>query len=181
MKKILSLIVLSVFVGSALFAQDKVKKATSVEKAPLEVKGKAIIGGAEVAPKAAAEDVAPAADSKMTFDYLLMDYGTITQGSNGVRTFPFINDGSEPLVIATAKGSCGCTVPRYPKEPILPGEKAEIEVRYDTKRVGPFTKTVRMTHNGSTTPVVLTIKGKVEAEPEGIPVKEKSLITPQGN
>ncbi|TNE68072.1 MAG: DUF1573 domain-containing protein, partial [Bacteroidetes bacterium] len=83
----------------------------------------------------------------MTFETTTIDYGTIDKGSEPLRKFSFTNTGNEPLIIKTAKGSCGCTVPTYPKEPIMPGETNVIEVRYDTKRVGAFTKTVTLTTN----------------------------------
>jgi len=108
----------------------------------------------------------------MEFTATEVDYGTIEQHSDPYRFFNFTNTGNEPLVIQNAKGSCGCTVPTYPKEPILPGESAEIKVRYDTKRIGNFTKTVTLTTNEATPKHVLRIKGKVEAapaEPEAVP------------
>jgi len=75
----------------------------------------------------------------MTFDATTMDYGTIDKGADPIRKFKFTNTGNEPLIVKAAKGSCGCTVPTYPKEPIMPGESNVIEVRYDTQRVGAFT------------------------------------------
>lgn len=121
------------------------------------------------------EDIA---GPKMTFEETVMDYGEIDKGSDPLRKFTFVNDGVEPLVIKNAKGSCGCTVPTYPQEPIMPGEEATIEVRYDTNRVGPFTKTVTITTNMPAEKVVLTIKGKVleVAEEESVPAKEKSVF-----
>ncbi|MEM7101836.1 MAG: DUF1573 domain-containing protein [Bacteroidota bacterium] len=109
---------------------------------------------------------------KMTFEFKEYDYGKIAQNSDGVREFPFENNGTEPLIIKHAKGSCGCTVPSYPKAPIMPGEKAVIGVKYDTKRVGPFSKSVRIITNASQDPIVLTIKGNVQKEPEGLPEKQ---------
>ena len=96
-----------------------------------------------------------------------VDYGEILQGSDPLRVFVFTNTGNEPLIITDAKGSCGCTVPSYPKEPILPGEKSKIEVRYDTNRVGPFMKTVTLTTNEVTPSHTLKIKGSVKAKPAG--------------
>ncbi|RMG83973.1 MAG: DUF1573 domain-containing protein [Bacteroidetes bacterium] len=117
--------------------------------------------------------------AKMVFEVTEINYGEIEQHADPYRYFKFKNTGNEPLVIQHAKGSCGCTVPKYPKEPILPGESAQIEVRYDTKRLGPFTKTVTLTTNAvNNSPgkpkgtFVLTIKGKIHpkpAEPEGVP------------
>jgi len=83
----------------------------------------------------------------MEFESLTVDYGTIDQHSEPLRLLKFSNNGDEPLVITNAKGSCGCTVPTWPKEPIMPGESADIEIRYATNRVGPFTKTVKFTTN----------------------------------
>lgn len=101
----------------------------------------------------------------MTFETTEVDYGEILQGADPLRVFKFKNTGDEPLIISKAKGSCGCTVPSYPKEPILPGESANIEVRYDTNRIGPFQKTVTLTTNESTPDHTLKIKGKVNAKP----------------
>lgn len=75
------------------------------------------------------------------------NYGTLDKGANGVRIFKYTNTSPVPLVIKEAKGSCGCTVPVYSKEPLMQGETAEIKVKYDTKRVGAFTKYVTLTTN----------------------------------
>lgn len=91
-------------------------------------------------------------------------YGTIEKASTGVRFFKFTNTGAAPLVISNAKGSCGCTVPSYPKEAIMPGESQFIKVKYDTKRTGAFTKYVTLTTNAkSNTTTRLKIYGTVEA------------------
>ena len=119
------------------------------------------------APVKAAPATAAAATSLskagMKFETDLVDYGTIKKGADPLRKFTFKNTGSEPLIIKNAQGSCGCTVPTYPKEPIMPGQSAAIEVRYDTQRIGAFTKTVTLTTNSSDAETkVLTIKGVVE-------------------
>jgi hypothetical protein len=106
--------------------------------------------------------------AEITFEKDVYDYGNIKQGANGASEFKFKNTGKEPLIISMARGSCGCTVPEWPKEPIKPGETATIKVNYDTKRVGPINKTVTITSNAKTEPTkTLTIKGNVEAVPEG--------------
>jgi hypothetical protein len=107
----------------------------------------------------------------MAFDVTTVDYGTIDKGADPVRKFKFTNTGNEPLIIKTAKGSCGCTVPTYPKEPIMPGESNVIEVRYDTQRVGAFTKNVTITTNEASDTHMLTIKGEVKSPPtqESVP------------
>lgn len=112
---------------------------------------------------AAAKVTGPAA----TFKSTEMDYGRIKQGAEPLRVFEFTNTGSEPLIISGAQGSCGCTVPTYPKEPIMPGQSSKIEVRYDTQRIGGFTKTVTLTTNEANATRILTIKGEVEAPAAG--------------
>lgn len=95
------------------------------------------------------------------FDSEEIDYGKIPQHADGVRVFKFTNTGDAPIVISNAKGSCGCTVPTYPKNVILPGETGEINVKYATDRIGAFTKTVTLTSNASEPSKVLRIKGEV--------------------
>lgn len=91
-----------------------------------------------------------------------IDYGTIAHNANGKREFVFTNNGTKPLIITNTQGSCGCTVPTSPKEPIAPGAKGVIGVQYATDRVGPFTKTVTVTSNAEGQPTkILTIKGVV--------------------
>ncbi len=130
-----------------------------------------------LAKEAVKEEVVPG--PMMNFESTEVDYGTIEQHSDPYRYFKFTNSGDEPLVIKHAKGSCGCTVPTYPKEPILPGETAEIKVRYATDRVGPFTKTITLTTNEASETKVLRIKGKVNkapAEPDAIPAAAPSIL-----
>lgn len=112
----------------------------------------------------------------IVFENETIDYGTINQNENGQREFVFTNNGDEPLVIKSAQGSCGCTVPEAPKEPIAPGAKGVIKVKYDTNRVGMFTKNVTVTTNASETPKVLMIKGDVKAAPA--PATPASPLTP---
>ncbi|HUH73512.1 MAG TPA: DUF1573 domain-containing protein [Chitinophagales bacterium] len=95
-----------------------------------------------------------------------VDYGTINQGDNGSREFELTNTGNAPLIISNATGSCGCTVPVWPKEPILPGQKSTIKVNYDTNRLGSFTKTVTVVSNAANNTDVLQIKGNVLAKTE---------------
>ena len=101
----------------------------------------------------------------MVFASETIDYGTVAANSDGKREFVFTNNGNKPLIITNATGSCGCTVPTYSKEPIAPGAKGVIGVKYDTSRAGqPFTKTVTITSNAAGFPSkTLTIKGNVLA------------------
>jgi hypothetical protein len=102
----------------------------------------------------------------MLFDNETIDYGTIEHNSDGNRKFTFTNNGNKPLIITNTQGSCGCTVPTTPKEPIAPGAKGVIGVKYATDRVGAFTKTVTVTSNAEGQPTkTLTIKGTVLPDP----------------
>ena len=102
----------------------------------------------------------------MVFEKETIDYGTIQQNAEGKREFVLTNNGTEPLIITNAAGSCGCTVPTTPKDPIAPGAKAVIGVKYDTNRPGPFTKNVTVSSNAKGMPSkVLTITGTVIAAP----------------
>jgi archaellum component FlaG (FlaF/FlaG flagellin family) len=104
--------------------------------------------------------------AEMTFETDIHDFGTIEYAGNGTYEFKFKNTGKEPLIISNAKGSCGCTVPTYPKDiPIKPGESNVIKVTYDTKRAGNFTKTVTINSNAKTPEKVITIKGVVQPAP----------------
>ena len=107
---------------------------------------------------------AQASGPMISFDTDTIDYGEITKGSNGVRTFTFENTGDTPLEIQGVRSSCGCTIPKKPEAPIAPGEKGEITVRYDTNRVGVFRKTITVNTNVSSNSIIaLKIKGNVLA------------------
>ena len=96
------------------------------------------------------------------FENETIDYGKIEKGSNGERVFVFTNVGTAPLIIENVKGSCGCTVPTKPEKPVMPGEKGEIKVKYDTNRTGGFSKTVTIVSNATEPRKVVRIKGLVE-------------------
>ncbi len=95
------------------------------------------------------------------------DYGTIAQGANGECTFIVTNVGDAPLILTNCKGSCGCTVPKCDTEPIKPGGKTVVTVRYDTKRVGAINKSVTISSNATNEPEkTVRIKGTVTGGPE---------------
>mgnify|MGYP000477591002 CR=1 FL=1 len=116
--------------------------------------------------------------AKIEFKETTIDYGTIEKGANGLRTFEFTNTGDAPLVISDVHSSCGCTVPKKPKEPIMPGETGEIEVKYDTNRVMPIRKTITVLSNADTPSVSLKIKGNVidPSKTSVLTKKEKSVM-----
>ncbi len=148
MKKILLLATLAIFSVTAMTAQTKTKKATKAVAAKVE------------APKTAKTPAIEGAG--MVFENETIDYGTIPHNADGKREFVFTNNGNKPLVIESTQGSCGCTVPTTPKDPIAPGAKGVIGVKYATDRVGAFTKTVTIKSNavGQESKVV-TIKGTI--------------------
>lgn len=116
--------------------------------------------------------------AKIEFKTDVIDYGTIEKGSNGVRVFEFTNTGDAPLIISSVKSTCGCTVPKKPKDPIMPGESGEIEVKYDTNRVNPIRKTITVISNAETPTVALKIKGLVvdSSKTSVLEQKSKSMI-----
>ena len=97
----------------------------------------------------------------MSFEKAEHDFGTIEQGTPQETIFKFTNTGDAPLIITDAKSSCGCTVPKWSKDPILPGKTGEIQVKYDTNRVNPIRKTITVISNADTPTVALKIKGEV--------------------
>jgi len=123
---------------------------------------------------------APGEGPIMRLDTTVVDYGTIQQNSEPLRVLDFTNTGTEPLVISNARGSCGCTVPTWPKEPIMPGETSTIEVRYATNRIGPFTKKITLTTNEGGEPKVIKVTGTVlkEEKEESVPSSSPSMLNP---
>tara|TARA_Y100000589_G_scaffold287886_1_gene288947 strand:- start:719 stop:1090 length:372 start_codon:yes stop_codon:yes gene_type:complete len=101
--------------------------------------------------------------AKIKFESLEINYGEISKGDNGVRIFKFTNIGSKPLIIDKVYSSCGCTIPKKPSSPIDPGQDDEIQVKYDTNRVGPIRKTITVLSNAINSPTIsLKITGNVE-------------------
>ncbi len=104
--------------------------------------------------------------AEISFKETIIDYGTIENGEDGKRTFEFKNTGNSPLIFSRIFSSCGCTIPKKPEKPILPGQSGSIEVEYDTKRTGMFQKAITVNSNAKTPNVILRIKGEVLPEPE---------------
>ncbi|CAI8332200.1 MAG: Uncharacterised protein [Owenweeksia sp. TMED14] len=116
--------------------------------------------------------------AEIAFDIETINYGQIEKNANGSREFSFKNTGKEPLIISNCVGSCGCTVPQWPRTPIAPGATASIKVKYDTRRVGRFQKTVTVQSNSKTPTKVLTIKGDVK---DVAAVNTAPVNTPMGS
>lgn len=99
---------------------------------------------------------------QMVFEETEHQFGKINQGEKVSHTFVFKNTGDAPLIINSASGSCGCTVPEWPHEPIMPGAKGEVHVIFNsTGKRGPQNKSVTLNTNVSETPIRIYIKGEV--------------------
>jgi hypothetical protein len=109
----------------------------------------------------------------ITFEKTTHDYGTIIKGGDGTCEFKFKNTGVEPLILSNVTSSCGCTVPEWPREPVLKGKSNVIKVKYDTNRVGGINKTITVVSNGSNGSIQLHIIGTITDKVDGatMPVK----------
>ena len=138
MKKSIALASLALVMAFTVSAQEKKAPAT---QAPADMKN---------APE-------------MTLEVEEYNFGTIKQGESVTREFTFTNTGKEPLIITNAQGSCGCTVPQYPKEPIAPKGKGVIKVTFNSAgKSGMQDKTITLTSNAKNSPKILHMKGTVE-------------------
>ena len=135
---------------------------------------------AQIAPKPtnATPSVPTGPTTTVKFEHTVYDFGTIRQGEKVQHSYTFTNTGNEPLILSNAKGSCGCTVPSWPKEPVMPGETASITVEFNSQnKKGPRNQKVTITAN--TRPVAYTflyLKGEVEVPADGL-----VLETPESN
>ena len=138
MKKVFVSIAVSLIMSFAAFAQNATTQAAANPNAPV-----------------------------ITFEKTTHDYGTVTKGGDGTCEFKFKNTGVEPLILSNVQSSCGCTVPEWPREPILKGKSASVKVKYDTNRVGPINKTITVMSNAKEASIQLKIVGTVVEAPTG--------------
>tara|TARA_R110002050_G_scaffold286088_1_gene436081 strand:- start:25087 stop:25545 length:459 start_codon:yes stop_codon:yes gene_type:complete len=100
----------------------------------------------------------------MSFPITEQNFGSIVQGESVTKTYQFKNEGDIDLIISSANGSCGCTIPKWPKRPIKPGATGEIEVVFNSAgKKGKQTKKVYITANTSPVNNVIVLKGEVVA------------------
>ena len=111
----------------------------------------------------------------ITFEKTTHDYGTVTKVGDGTCEFKFKNNGIEPLILSNVSSSCGCTVPEWPREPILRGKSAAIKVKYDTNRVGPINKTVTVMSNAKVASIQLRIIGNIVEATNGAQMPQNNL------
>lgn len=107
--------------------------------------------------------IVPGSAPDLKFNEDAHDFGKIIQGEKVTYSFTFKNTGGSDLIISSAQGSCGCTVPTYPKQPIKSGEEAKIDVKFDSEgKSGLVKKTVTLTTNCNPSTKVLTISATIE-------------------
>ena len=114
--------------------------------------------------------------AEIKFEVTTIDYGEVEFESDGKRVFKFKNVGTAPLIFKRISSSCGCTIPKKPEKPIEPGDSGEIEVEYDTKRVGIFMKAISVVSNSKNSSIVLRIKGEVLEEEDDEEDEKKNNI-----
>ena len=143
------------------------------------------MGKISLAQDKTAAAAADANKSEFTFNEEEFNFGTIKQNDMVNHEFVFTNTGKEPLVITEAHGSCGCTVPQWPKEPIKKGEKGVIKVTFNSAgKMGMQDKTVTITSNAKSSPKVLHLKGTVLTKEEAesnTPFKKDNSLSPVEN
>ena len=106
-------------------------------------------------------------NAQMEFEEVEWNFGEITQGESVEYAFKFTNTGSDPLIITSAKGSCGCTVPEWPRKPVAPGENGVIDVKFNSKgKKGKQNKRVTLITNMVPSQKILTVKGQVNLKEE---------------
>ena len=102
---------------------------------------------------------------ELSFDKLQHNFGKINQGESVSHQFVFTNTGQAELIINNAKGSCGCTVPKWPRKPIAPGESEEIKVTFNSAgKSGKQSKTITLVTNAIPNTTVLTISANILTE-----------------
>ena len=174
---------LSLLMIVSLFAMTSCKNEG--EKKADDTRASVSTTAATTAKTNASTPVKPAAPvgplTSVKFEKPEYEFGEVTEGDKVKHTYYFTNTGKEPMIISNAKGSCGCTVPTWPREPIAPGAKGKIDVVFNTARKGKVggqlqSKRVTITANTDPANTYLTIKGKVNrtAEKEKKYQKEKA-------
>lgn len=114
------------------------------------------------AQNAVADTQTQSNEAVIEFEKLLHDFGNIPLNAETTYSFTFTNTGKAPLVLSGVRASCGCTVPEWPQEPVLPGQKGTIKVKYTTvTRPNVFNKTIIVQSNATNNQVLLRIKGEV--------------------
>jgi hypothetical protein len=102
------------------------------------------------------------------FNKTVHDFGELTQGDKAEVEFVFTNTGDAPLLLSNVRSTCGCTVPTWPREPVMPNTTASIKVKYDSNRIGGINKQVTVESNATNGAVYLKVTGNISKKPEEI-------------
>ena len=167
-KRMSFMLFMVLFVITTSCKKEEASSNTSATEVPNVVKSPAKLGGVDMNAEPARP--APPADGKypvLTFDTKEHDFGQITQGDKVTYSFKFKNTGEADLFILSARGTCGCTIPEYPKEAVKPGESAKIKVSFNSAgKRGETGKSVFLTCNTKEGKEELKIKSTINV-PEG--------------
>lgn len=118
---------------------------------------------------------APQNGPEITFEKLVHNFGELIQGDPAEYAFKFTNTGKQPLILSDVRSSCGCTVPTWPRNPILPGASEVITVKYNSNIVGQINKQVTITSNAANSPTVIRITGNISKMPsEVLPFQQQT-------
>lgn len=156
MKKVLFTVAIMTFAAGASFAQGKKLTKTTPVNTPVEQSN--VVDNTHF----------------LKFNKETHDFGNVKKGDPTSFDFVFTNTSKEPISILSAKSTCGCTVPKYSTDPIMPGKTGSIKVTYDSNRVGPINKPVTITTSAGTK--VVHIKGNIEKTPEASVPNNTSTI-----
>ena len=157
----LGLVCLTLVLCSCAESEETGKQVTTTKSAEPALNGD-LINNPKTAQEGQSATIDQATVPVMSFERDKWDFGEIIQGEIVEYSFKFTNTGKSPLVITSAKGSCGCTVPEWPKEPIAPGQADYLKVTYDSNgRKDHFDKTVTITANTVPNTNQLFITGNV--------------------
>ena len=163
------LALVAILLGLNLFGAFDGLKGTSADKTSVREQARQNVAvnspatGSTAAPGAPAAAAVPTGPTTtIEFEETVFDFGTIDEGEKVSHVYKFKNTGKEPLIIKDAKGSCGCTIPQWPKEPIAVGGTGEMLVEFNSKGKGG-TQNKRVTITANTDPVqtFINIKGEV--------------------
>jgi len=118
-------------------------------------------------PSTATDPNAKGNEPVMTFDSEHFDFGQLTEGDNVEHVYEFTNTGNKPLLISAVEVTCGCTVPKWPREPIKPGEKSSIKLQFNSSNKSEqINKEVTIVSNANPVKKKLTFSAYVNKKPE---------------
>lgn len=142
---------------------DSTDETRDAARDAVETTEAAAVTGAEAMDGAVTEAVPTGPLTEITFTETEFDFGTVAEGEKVKHVYKFKNTGSEPLILSNAVGSCGCTVPQWPREPIAPGATGEVLVEFNSQgKAGDRNQKVTVTANTNPAQTFISLKGKVE-------------------